>query len=236
MLIVYRFCMIMLYRKCILGLLFSVFIGCFCQAQESSGPGVQALLLVPGGPVVSLHPMGGKTVGNAVSIGARGLSESFNAPGRHFSWCISDKNVESGYRAVGEVQLPEQGNDFIILLEPVNKMFKSHVIASREARFGADGLLFFNASDAVIGAALGSVRVKIPPRIAVFGRAPAKSEKPFYQVTFYYQNEGDVRPFYDTRWPHREQSRCYVFFYRSDNGRITYQSVDERIKPQEAEN
>lgn len=228
--------MIMLYRKTISSLLFSVFIGCFCQAQDSSGPGLRALLLVPGGPVVSLHAMGGKTVGDAVSIGARGLSESFTAPGRHFSWAVSDKNADSGYRAVGEVHLPEQGNDFIILLEPVNKMFKSHVIVAKESRFGPDGLLFFNASDAVIGAALGNVRVKIPPRVAVFGRAPAKSEKPFYQVTFYYQNEGEVRPFYDTRWPHREESRCYVFFYRSENGRITYQSVDERLKPQEADN
>lgn len=226
----------MLCWKFIVILLFSVFIGSFCQAQESAGPGVQALLLVPGGPVVNLHPMGGKTVGNAVSIGARGLSESFNAPGRHFSWCISDKNVESGYRAVGEVQLPEQGNDFIILLEPVNKMFKSHVIASREARFGADGLLFFNASDAVIGAALGNVRIRIPPRVAVFGKAPVRTEKPFYQVTFYYQQDADVRPFYDTRWPHRDDGRCYVFFYRSESGRITYQSVDEKLKPQAVEN
>lgn len=207
-----------------------------CQAQEASAARIRALLLVPGGPVMSLHAIGGKSVGDAVSIGARGLSESFTAPARHFSWAVPDKSAESGYRSVGEVQLPEQGEDFMILLEPVNKIFKSHVISAKESRFGADGLLFFNASDAVIGAALGNVRVRIPPRVAVFGKAPVRTEKPFYQVTFYYQQDADVRPFYDTRWPHRDDGRCYVFFYRSESGRITYQSVDEKLKPQAVEN
>jgi hypothetical protein len=232
----FRFLITFFYRMSKSLILSSVFFSLHCQAQETISPRLRALLLVPGGPVVSLHAIGGKTVGDAIAVGARGLSESFTAPGRNFSWAISDKKEESGYRSVGEVQLPEQGDDFIILLEPVNKIFKSHAIQAKESLFGADGLLFFNASDAVIGAALGNAKVKIPPRVAVFGKAPARADKPFYQVTFYYQHEGDVRPFYDTRWPHRDDSRCYIFFYRSENGRITYQSVDERLKSKDVEN
>ena len=201
------------------------------HADEKPELRVRALLLVPGGTVASMHPMAGESVGQAVSIGARGLSEAFRAPARLFALAVPDKSQPLGYRALGSVALPEVGDDFIILLEPVKDTFRAHVISSKESRFDADSLLFFNASDVVIGAALGGSKVIIPPRKSVFGKPPAQGEKPFYQVTFYYQQEGDVRPFYDTRWPHRKDSRCYIFFYRSENGRLTYQSVDERIMP-----
>lgn len=198
---------------------------------ESSGPGVRALLLVPGGPIVKLHPMSGETVGDAVQVGARGLSESFKPSSREFSLAIPDTKQESGYRSVGKVTLPEQGKDFIILLEPAKEVYKVHVVDSRESRFGADSILFFNASDIILGAALGSNKVLIKPRVAVFAKPPPRSEKPFYQVTFYQPDNSKARPFANTRWPHREASRCYVFFYRSETGRLTYQAVDESLTP-----
>lgn len=198
---------------------------------ESSGPGVRALLLVPGGPIVKLHPMSGETVGDAVQVGARGLSESFKPSSREFSLAIPDANQESGYRSVGKVTLPEQGKDFIILLEPTKEVYKVHVVDSRESRFGADSILFFNASDIILGAALGSNKVLIKPRVAIFAKPPPRGEKPFYQVTFYQPDNSKARPFANTRWPHREASRCYVFFYRSETGRLTYQAVDESLTP-----
>lgn len=198
---------------------------------ESSGPGVRALLLVPGGPLVKLHPMSGETVGDAVQVGARGLSESFKPPSREFSLAIPDAKQESGYRSVGKVTLPEQGKDFILLLEPAKEVYKVHVVDSRESRFGADSILFFNASDIILGAALGSNKVLIKPRVAVFAKPPPRGEKPFYQVTFYQPDNSKARPFANTRWPHREASRCYVFFYRSETGRLTYQAVDESLTP-----
>jgi hypothetical protein len=198
---------------------------------ESSGPGVRALLLVPGGPLVKFHPMSGETVGEAVQVGARGLSESFRAPSREFSLAIPDTKQESGYRSVGKATLPEQGKDFIILLEPAQEVYKVHVVDSRESRFGADSILFFNASDIILGAALGSNKLLIKPRAAVFAKPPIRSEKPFYQVTFYQPDNSKARPFTNTRWPHRDASRCYVFFYRSETGRLTYQAVDESLTP-----
>ena len=198
---------------------------------ESSGPGVRALLLVPGGPIVKLHPMSGETVGEAVQVGARGLSESFKPSSREFSLAIPDIKQESGYRSVGKVTLPEQGKDFILLLEPAKEVYKVHVVDSRESRFGADSILFFNASDIILGVALGSNKVLIKPRVAVFANPPPRGEKPFYQVTFYQPDNSKARPFANTRWPHREASRCYVFFYRSETGRLTYQAVDESLTP-----
>jgi hypothetical protein len=89
--------------------------------------------------------------------------------------------------------------------------------------------LFFNATEIILGAALGDNKVLIKPRMAVFAKAPQKGGKSFYQVTFYQPDNGKARPFVNTRWPHRDGSRCYVFLYRGQSGRLTYQAVDEGL-------
>ena len=202
---------------------------CMASGEESAGLAVRALLLVPGGPVVKLNMVSGEKVGEAVQIGAGGLSESFKPAAREFSLATPDTRRESGYRAVAKISLPEQGKDFIILLEPAKEMFKVHVVNGRDSGFAADCLLFFNASDTILGASLGGSKILIKPRLPVFAKAPPRGEKPFYQVTFYQPDNNKARPFANTRWPHRDASRCYVFFYRSETGRLTYQAVDESL-------
>jgi hypothetical protein len=200
-------------------------------AKKSGGLSVRALLLVPSGQVTSLHPLSGAEVGDEVLIGAGGLSDAFKPTARQFSLAVPDAKQEIGFRAVAKVVLPELGKDFIILLEPAGATYKIHVVNGKEPRFGADSVLFFNASETTLGGTLGATRVLIKPRVAVFAKAPPRGEKPYYQVTFYRPDEGKARPFANTRWPHRESGRCYVFFYRNAVGRLTYQAVDEEIKP-----
>ncbi len=198
-------------------------------AAEPAGPGVRALLLAPEGAVATLHPVSGETRGKGVVVGARGLSESFHAPSREFSLMVEDSKRESGFRDVGKVLLPPEGDDFIILLEPDNDALKVHVIHGGDARFGANGILFFNASENNIGIALGASKLVVKPRAPVFAKAPDGDGRPYYQVTFFEAENGKARPFVNTRWPHRDNSRCYVFLYRNRNGRFTYQAVDERV-------
>lgn len=206
------------------------FVGSLTAATESNTAGARALLLVPGGPVVKLHPMSGGVAGDAVQIGARGLSDPFKPGTREFSLAVPDAKQESGFRAVAKVVLPAEGRDFIILLEPAGATYKVHVVNGRESRFGADCLLFFNASESILGATLGPDKVLIKPRQAVFSKAPTRGEKPYYQVTFYEPDNGKARPFANTRWPHRDKGRCYIFFYRSRDGRLTYQAIDESLE------
>jgi hypothetical protein len=207
------------------------FAGSLTTATESNTTGVRALRLVPGGPVVKLHLLSGSVAGDAVQIGARGLSDPFKPGTREFSLAIPDAKQESGFRAVANVVLPAEGKDFIILLEPAGATYKVHLVNGRESRFGADSVLFFNASEVTLGATLGETKVLIKPRVAVFAKAPPRGEKPYYQVTFYQPDDGKARPFANTRWPHRDKSRCYIFFYRSQTGRLTYQAVDEELTP-----
>jgi hypothetical protein len=221
----------MIHRLTLAFAIAAFFLGGLTAGAETAGPEVRALLLVPGGPVVKLHPASGEKVGDAVEIGARGLSEAFRPAARQFTLAAPDTKQESGYRMVGKVALPEHGKDFIILLEPGKELFKVHVVNGEEPRFGADSVLFFNASDTVLGASLGGSKVLIRQREAVFAKPPPRGAKPFYQVTFYEPEKSKVRPFANTRWPHRDASRCYVFFYRSEAGRLTYQAVDESLTP-----
>jgi hypothetical protein len=207
------------------------FAGSLTAATESKTTGVRALLLVPGGPVVKLHLLSGSVAGDAVQIGARGLSDPFKPGSREFSLAVPDAKQESGFRAVANIVLPAEGRDFIILLEPAGATYKVHLVNGGESRFGADSVLFFNASEVTLGATLGETKVLIKPRVAVFAKAPPRGEKPYYQVTFYEPEKGKARPFADTRWPHREKGRCYIFFYRSQTGRLTYQAVDEELTP-----
>jgi len=204
------------------------FAGALSFAAESSGLRVRALLLVPGGPVTHLHPVSGEKAGGAVQIGARGLSQPFSPATREFILAVPDTKQESGFKAVAKVVLPAEGRDFIILLEPAGAIYKVHVVNGREPRFSADCVLFFNASEVTLGATLGPKKVLIKPRQAVFAKAPARGEKPYYQVTLYQPDKGKARVFSNTRWPHRDQGRSYVFLYRSQPaGRLTFEAIDE---------
>jgi hypothetical protein len=178
--------------------------GTASAATEPGGLSVRALMLAPSGPVTNLHPISGTQVGDAVLVGAGGLSDSFKPATREFSLGVPDNRQESGFRAVAKVALPEQGKDFVILLEPVGATCKIHVVSGKEPRFGADSVLFFNASDTALGATLGSIKLLIKPRLAVFAKAPSRGQKPYYQVTFYLPDEGRARPFANTRWPLRD--------------------------------
>ena len=207
------------------------FSGSLTAAAEPKPAGVRALLLVPGGPIAKLHPLSGGVAGDAVQIGARGLSEPFKPSTREFALAVPDTKQESGFRAVANVVLPAEGRDFIILLEPAGATYKVHLVNGGESRFGADSTLFFNASETPVMAVLGSEKTLIKPRMAVFAKAPSRGEKPFYQATLYQSDNGKVRPFFNSRWPHRDNVRCYAFIYRNEAGNLTYQAVDERLMP-----
>lgn len=203
-------------------------------AQEGDKPAlaIRALLLAPGGPTMNLFTLttDSRKLSGPVLVGARGLSESLAPGARSFAFAIPDKTKEGEYRPVASVVLPDTGSDFIILLEPAGQTLKPHIISAASPRFGNDSTLFFNATDAPIGAELGTSKVLVPPRKPVIAEAPPRGEAPWYQVTFYEPKDGQAAMIANTRWPHRNASRGYLFFYRlAPSGRITYQAVDETI-------
>ncbi len=121
-----------------------------------------------------------------------------------------------------------------MLLEPAGEKLKAHIVSENAPRFGNNSTMFFNASGLPIGVTLGENRTVVPPRKPVVIEAPPKGERPWFQVTFYEADDGQPRMFANTRWPHRNASRSYLFFYRAEkSGRISYQAVDESLVPNE---
>lgn len=205
------------------------------SAQEMEKPGlvIRALLLAPGGPSMELYTLAteSKKLSGSILVGARGLSEPLAPGARSFAFAIPDKSKEDGYRPVASVVLPETGSDFIILLEPAGQTLKPHVVSAKSPGFGNDSTLFFNATEVPIGATLGSKKVLVTPHKPVIAEAPQRGEAPWYQVTFYESKDGKPAMIANTRWPHRNASRSYLFFYRSGPaGRISFQAVDETVE------
>lgn len=219
-------------------ILLSLSTGWIAFAQEKPvGPKIRAILLAPGGSSIELHTLSSETkkITGPILVGSRGISDAFSPGSQLFSFAIPDKAVEIGFRSIADITLPPAGDDFIILLEPAGETFKTHIVSGKEPRFQNDSTLFFNATDMPLGATLGEKKIVIPPRRATIGEAPAKGERPWYQVTFYEpQENAQPRIFANTRWPHRVSSRCYIFLYRSElSGQIVYHGIDETLLKEE---
>jgi hypothetical protein len=228
--------LIMKFRSLLLAVMPVLLLGQFSSAQEEEDKklAVRALLLAPGGPTMELHTIASesKKLAGPVLVGARGLSDPISPGARNFSFAVPDDSKEDGYRPIAQVVLPARGSEFIILLEPVGKIIKSHVINGKSPDFVNDSTLFFNATDIPIGAELGKKKLLIPPRKPTIVPAPRREgEQPWYGVAFYESKDGRASLFSSARWPYRNASRSYLFFYRvAPSGKIAYEAVDEPLK------
>ena len=196
----------------------------------SKGPAIRALLLTAGYPNLELVVIAGKQVSEPLLVGASGLSERAFPGGKSFSLAVKDASAEHGYRSVASITLPEVGDDFIVLLEPAaGNSFTPYLVNGHQKSFGADATLFFNASQAAIGAVLENAKFMIPPRrVEVVAGPPRQGEIPYYQVELYYPDGGTPRLFSSSRWLHRPTGRNYVFIYQDkESGSFGYQTVNE---------
>ncbi len=199
------------------------------RAEEAAKVSLRALLLAPRGSTVTVHSIFEGKASDPVTITANGLTESFSAPSRRFSLGLPDQKAETGFRSVGDVMLPDQGDDFILLLEPRAEKFIAHVVASRDSRFVGDSMLFFNASEAPVMAVLGSEKTLIKPSVAVFVKAPSRGKEAFFSGVLYQYKDGSAKPFFSSRWIHNKDSRRYVLIYRNEAGRLAHQAVAESL-------
>ncbi len=204
-------------------------------SAKERGPAVRAVLLVPGSPNVELVTIVADKISPPFTIGASGLSGNIFPGGRAFNLAVKDTSAETGFRQVASVVLPEAGNDFILLLEPLEgKSFIPHVVTDRLQGFGADSTLFFNASSAQIGAVFGKQKTLIRPRrVEIVSAPPAQGDVPYYQVELYYPDNEKLKLFASSRWLHRDDGRNYVFIYQEkDTGRFVYQTFNETFSEQ----
>ena len=171
----------------------------------------------------------GKAETQPIELPTHGLSEPIQVTARTLSVATPSKGEQSG-RILDTLQLPGSGRRFLLLLIPTKNAYASRVVRLDDPGFDPGDLCFLNLTEVPVGGTLGPGKFLARQGIPEIVAAPEPGDKPFYQVRFFYKDAEQTRPLADTRWPHDEQVRTSVFFFRNpQSGRLTYRAVDEDI-------
>ena len=167
-----------------------------------------------------------------IEVTTHGFSKPARVTARDLSLTLPSVDGQK-VKIISRATLPESGRRFLLLLTPSKGRYASRVVQLDNPDFKADRVCFFNASPIQVAGSLGSRKFLAKPGTPVIAAAPDQKDLPFYQVKFFYKHEGEVRHFADTRWPHDDRGRSYVFFFtHPKTKRISYRAVDEYLEPE----
>lgn len=179
-------------------------------------------------------------VNEVVMLTEKKMSEAFKPPTKHLSAEMKPPAREFELRTsteerrlIGKVQLPEEGESFIILLLPQPEAgFRSVVLRSDEPGFvPGDCYLYNDTSNRVVGY-IGEKRFQLKPGGGSSIRPIEKPGKGFHDVGFGVDVivGEEIRVLSMTRWPVDHQVRSYVFFFDNERTkRVDYRAIDEFI-------
>jgi hypothetical protein len=183
------------------------------------------------GEVVMVGPEG--EVSEALVLPVNHLSTPLAAPARAFKLMMSGGKV-----ALAKVQLPEEGDLFIVVLVPaVEGGFKPVVIPSDEPGFKpGDSFIYNHATRDVMGF-VGTAKFRLKPGEGTYLRPAGDKGGVYYDVAFGFEAENkENRVLSKTRWPVENHLRSYVFFFINPTTRdIDFRAVDEFVPQEEPE-
>lgn len=164
----------------------------------------------------------------AFELPTQHLSEPQVAPQRTFRirTLLKDKTLAT-------VELPAEGDSFIVLLVPAEKSgFEPVVLPSDRDRFQAGEVYCYNHSPNIIFGKVGSAKLALKPLSGGILKPAGARKENFYDVVFYYRSEKGDRPLSSTRWPVDNKVRTYAFFYvHPESGRPAFRTIDEFLPP-----
>lgn len=203
-------------------------------AQEAGGKSSEAVEvrllaveLLDGGETLVLRS--GEVTTEAVEVPTHGLSDPLRVPARRLA-IATPGDVETPGRGLGEATLPDNGRRFLLLLIPSKERYLCRVVALDDPAFRPGHVCFLNVSAVPVGGRLGSGEFVAQPGKPQLVAPPRRQDLPYYQMSLFYQQGEESRALADTRWPHDERCRSYVFIYPNPrSGRLTYRAVDEEL-------
>jgi hypothetical protein len=165
-----------------------------------------------------------------ITLTTHGLGSYVSVSQRELILGMMPSEEDQPVTPLAKVQLPDQGRDFLLLLIPNKSGYDCRAVRLDGSRFGSGDTLFYNAGNIPVGGVIGKKKFVVTPRRLKIINAPPVNKEPYYQVSFYTKIQEKVRIFSDTRWPHDDRSRSYVFFYVNPRTqRVTYRAVDEFV-------
>lgn len=172
----------------------------------------------------------GKIRSGKVMVPTHGLSSPVLVNGRQLVLGLIPEKGNGPIKPLAKIQLPQQGRKFLLLLVPNNHGYSCKVIRLDYGNFQGGDTLFYNVGDTSIGGMIGKRKFAVSPGKLRIMKAPIADGKPYYQVRFYYNDQGKARIFRDTRWPRDDRSRSYIFFFTNPKtSRVTYRAIDEVV-------
>ncbi len=130
---------------------------------------------------------------------------------------------------VCDVILPEQGDDFIVILVSGEKGTRAVILNGKAPDFRPGDVFIHNASENAIALALGSTKAALNPGQGKAFRPGAPSGATSYEVAFLYEKDGTARRLALTQWPLSDVLRGYVFFLPGKYNRPIYRAVQEIV-------
>ena len=159
------------------------------------------------------------------------LSAPIKVAARALTLNTVDKNLE-----LCKIVLPENGNDFVILLLPNPKGgYINTVIPAKDPSFRPGDVYFYNHSNKTVLGFVGKATFILPPGQGKALRPAGAKAEGYYEVGFGVREAGGDRPLSSSRWPVEKQIRSYVFFFVNPQSKaVDFRAVDEFVEPETA--
>lgn len=160
------------------------------------------------------------------------ISAPQNPPERIFALWSAKKNL-----ALTTINLPDEGNSFIVLLFPANEGGYKHVIISdNNPNFKPGDVYFYNQADKTVMGYVGSAKFVLDPANGKTLRpANPSGDGAYYDVGLGVREKEGNKPLSIARWPVQKGIRMYVFFFISPRtGKLDFRAVDEFVEPEVA--
>lgn len=132
------------------------------------------------------------------------------------------------FRSLGNIALPEEGRDFILVFAPEQNGYRSFIVRADDPKFRGDDAYFFNFTKYRLGVLLGTAKEQVPAWGNALLRPAFPADSTFYQVMFAYEKEKEFIPFNNTRWPVNPNTKALVFVYHDPKlDCLIYRAVTE---------
>lgn len=171
-----------------------------------------------------------ESIGEPFLIPGNGFSDPQPSPGksRGLQLGIPAVDEETPFKPLLAINLPAQGNRFLVILFPTQKGIRSTVIRADDPDFRRGDIMIFNLSAQPLAADLGGTRLRFAPGSETAFRPRKDGDTPNYQVSFYFEKDNKPKLFAANMWPHFDHKRAFVFLYVDPaTSRPTYRSLDE---------
>ena len=136
------------------------------------------------------------------------------------------------FRPLLRVDLPDNGDAFLILLVPAGtgEKLEPRIVRADDPDFAAGEMQFFNLGESPVGWDMAGERGLLPPgeRRRVRTPEPVEGRRSFPVGFFQRGDNGELRPFSETRWVPAPGVRTFVFFAQDpETRRFRYRMIEE---------